>query len=55
MPNFKDLFLLNPDIHFLNFGSFGACPAPIFENYQYWQRQLEWEPVQMIAFDGVGF
>ena len=55
MPNFKDLFLINPDIHFLNFGSFGACPAPIFENYQYWQRQLEWEPVQMIAFDGVGF
>jgi len=55
MPDFKDLFLINPEIHFLNFGSFGACPAPVFENYQYWQRQLEWEPVQMIAFDGAGF
>lgn len=55
MHDYKSLFLLNPDIHFLNFGSFGACPIPIFENYLHWQRQLEWEPVQMIAFDGVGF
>lgn len=55
MNDYKSLFLLNPDIHFLNFGSFGACPIPIFENYLHWQRQLEWEPVQMIAFDGVGF
>lgn len=48
----KDLFLLNPEITYLNFGSFGACPKPIFEDYQHWQRLLEWEPVQFIAFDG---
>ncbi len=41
-------FLLNPEITFLNHGSFGACPKPILENYQYWQNQLEREPVQFI-------
>ena len=48
----KEQFLLRPDIHFLNFGSFGATPKPIFEKYQDWQRVLEAEPVQFIAFDG---
>ncbi len=48
----RDQFLLRPDIHFLNFGSFGATPKPIFEKYQAWQRVLEAEPVQFIAFDG---
>jgi isopenicillin-N epimerase len=52
MENLSDQFLLNPEIHFLNFGSFGATPKPIFENYQQWQRVLEAEPVQFIAFDG---
>lgn len=55
MDNLSSQFLLNPKIHFLNFGSFGACPKPIFENYQHWQRVLESEPVQFIAFDGVGY
>ena len=52
MESLKDQFLLRPDIHFLNFGSFGATPKPIFEKYQDWQRVLEAEPVQFIAFDG---
>lgn len=55
MNNMKDQFLLNPDIHFLNFGSFGATPKPVFEYYQQWQRVLEAEPVQFIAFDGVQY
>jgi isopenicillin-N epimerase len=45
----KSQFLFNPEITYLNHGSFGACPKPIFENYQYWQRQLEEEPVQFIT------
>jgi len=45
----KDLFLLDPDVVFLNHGSFGACPRPVFESYQGWQRELEREPVQFIA------
>ena len=53
--NFKDHFLLRKDIHFLNFGSFGATPKTIFDNYQEWQKLLEAEPVQFIAFDGVDY
>lgn len=50
--NSTSQFLLNPDITFLNFGSFGACPKVVFEDYQRWQLLLESEPVQYIAFDG---
>ena len=48
-PLSRDLFLLNPDIVFLNHGSFGATPRPVFENYQYWQRELEWQPVEFLG------
>ena len=53
MNNYKELFLLNPEITFLNFGSFGACPKPIFEKYQEWQLKLEREPVQFIVHDAI--
>jgi isopenicillin-N epimerase len=49
MQNLKDQFLLNPEITYLNHGSFGACPKLIFENYQHWQRTLEFEPVQFFT------
>ena len=55
MENIADLFLLRKDITFLNFGSFGATPVPIFDAYQKWQRVLEAEPVQYIVFDGPGY
>lgn len=55
MDHLKTQFLLRPDIHYLNFGSFGATPKPIFEKYQEWQRLLEAEPVQFIAFDGYAY
>ncbi|MCZ2101925.1 MAG: aminotransferase class V-fold PLP-dependent enzyme [Chitinophagales bacterium] len=45
----KKLFLLNPDITYLNFGSFGATPTPIFDQYQAYQRALERDPVQFIT------
>jgi len=44
----KSQFLLNPEITFLNHGSFGACPKPILANYQQWQNELERDPVQFI-------
>ena len=37
--------LLDPEVAFLNHGSFGACPRPVFERYQAWQRELENEPI----------
>jgi isopenicillin-N epimerase len=51
----KNQFLLREDITFLNFGSFGACPKPIFADYQNWQRILEMEPVQFITVDGYDY
>src|SRR5258706_10014605 len=44
-----ELFLLRKDITFLNHGSFGACPRPVFERYQAWQRELESQPVEFIG------
>lgn len=48
----KNKFLLNPEITFLNHGSFGACPKPIYEEYQKFQRMLEAEPVQFFVKTG---
>ena len=51
----KEQFLLNPEITFLNHGSFGACPKPVFEDYQKWQLMLEQEPVRFITETGPEF
>ncbi|MFI5150524.1 MAG: aminotransferase class V-fold PLP-dependent enzyme [Bacteroidia bacterium] len=51
----KSEFLLDPSITFLNFGSFGASPRVVFEDYQQWQLELEREPVQFIAVNGPAF
>jgi isopenicillin-N epimerase len=53
MKNFKDLFLLDNEITYLNFGSFGACPKQIFQTYQDWQWQLERAPVQFIVNEAI--
>lgn len=45
----KSHFLLNPEITFLNFGSFGATPKSVFERYQTYQADLERDPVQFIT------
>jgi len=47
----KPIFQINPDITFLNHGSYGACPIPVFENYQKWQHKIEQNPVQFMAND----
>src|SRR5512139_2301644 len=51
----RDLFLLRPDVVFLNHGSFGACPRPVFAEYQRWQRELESQPVEFLGrrFNGL--
>lgn len=47
--NLRELFLLRPDVVFLNHGSFGACPRPVLETYQQWQRELEEQPVEFLG------
>ncbi len=52
MANLKEQFLLNPEYRHLNHGSFGACPKPIFEDYQKWQLALERDPVDFFVNKG---
>lgn len=47
--NMKNNFLLDQSITYLNHGSFGASPKPIFEEFQRLQLELENEPVQFIV------
>lgn len=49
MTSFKEYFLVNPAIHFLNHGSYGATPKPVFEAYQNWQLRLERQPVLFLG------
>jgi len=48
MKSIKEQFLLAPEVIFLNHGSFGATPKPVFEVYQEWQRHLEKQPVYFV-------
>lgn len=45
----RGLFLLRPGLAYLNHGSFGACPRPVFAAYQAWQAELEREPVLFLS------
>ncbi len=51
----KSQFHLDPQITFLNHGSFGACPKPIFEEFQRFQLELENEPVFFIQKKAAGY
>ena len=51
MTSYRHHFLLDPSVIFLNHGSFGAAPRPVFETYQHWQRQLENQPVQFLEYE----
>lgn len=55
LPILKSEFLIDHGITYLNFGSFGACPKPVFEDYIKWQYELEKEPVQFITRNGITY
>ena len=48
---FKSLFMLDPGIIYLNHGSYGACPKPVFDTLVKYQKQLEFEPTKHLAHD----
>ncbi len=49
MNPFKPFWLLDPEIVFLNHGSFGACPIPVLDYQQALRHQLERQPLQFLG------
>lgn len=49
MTGLRDHFLLDPDITYLNHGSYGATPRPVMAAYQRWQLRLERGPVTFLV------
>jgi len=49
MSSIKANFLLDPSVTFLNHGSFGATPKPVFDEYQRWQLEMELQPVEFLG------
>ena len=45
----KQMFMIEPGLIFLNHGSFGACPKPVLDRYQAWQREVEQNPVEFLS------
>lgn len=45
----RDDFLLDPEVVFLNHGSFGATPRVVFEEYQRLQLAMERNPVEWLG------
>ncbi len=50
----KNQFQLDPSFTYLNHGSFGACPKPIFEERNKWQKEIEKQPVAFIEDKAIG-
>jgi isopenicillin-N epimerase len=50
----RPLFLLDPDVVFLNHGSFGACPQEVFAAWQRWQLEMERNPVEFLGRRSAG-
>lgn len=45
----RDLWTLDPDVTFLNHGSFGAAPRPVLEEQARWRARLEAQPVDFLV------
>ncbi len=53
--HYADAWDLDPDVHFLNHGSFGACPRVVLEEQLRWRTELERQPVLFMARRFAGY
>jgi len=49
LPKLRDEFLLDPDLVFLNHGSYGACPRTVLAAHHAWQFEMERNPVEFLG------
>ncbi len=51
MTSLREFFLLDPRVVFLNHGSYGATPRPVFDTFLKWQKRMESQPVYFVDHD----
>lgn len=49
VPSLRDQFLLDPDLVFLNHGSYGACPREVLAALHAWHAEMERNPVEFLG------